>query len=86
MNEKYQRHLEVAKKSGITCSENALKRAFRNLEKIEKAEARKERLEQKRLAKKQEKQELLNMKLETQHNIFLMKKQKCQQKPMFVPR
>ena len=41
MNEKYQRHLEVAKKSGITCSENTLKRAFRNLEKIEKAEARK---------------------------------------------
>ena len=40
MNEKYQRHLEVAKKCGITCSENALKRAFRNLEKIEKAEAR----------------------------------------------
>ena len=41
MNEKYQRHLEVAKKCGMSYDENVLKRAFRNLEKIEKAEARK---------------------------------------------
>ena len=41
MNEKYKRHFEVAKKSGISCNENVLKRTFRNLEKIEKAEARK---------------------------------------------
>ena len=41
MNEKYKRHLEAAKKCGMSYDENVLKRAFRNLEKIEKAEARK---------------------------------------------